>query len=100
MEKLELLSMGREKRMVNPPCSVCGGGMESLGRRKGFRCRKCGHRDAKLEKIEIEIKRDLELGLYIPSPKAQRHLTKPSVRYGREKKGAVPETLYQPWHSP
>ena len=100
LEKLELLSMEREKRTVNPPCPVCGGSMESMGRRKGFRCRKCGHRGSDLERVEIEVTRDLEPGLYIPPPKAQRHLTKPSVRYGREKKGVVPETLYEPWRWP
>jgi len=29
----------------------------------------------------------LKLGLYFPQPGAQRHLSKPSVRYGKEKHG-------------
>jgi tRNA(Ile2)-agmatinylcytidine synthase len=100
LEKLELLSMARRKFMMNPLCSICNGRMESMGRQKGFRCRKCGHRNSNLERVEIEVIRNLKPGLYIPPPKAQRHLTKPSMRYGREKKGVVQETLYEPWYWP
>ena len=100
LEKLETLELGREILLKNPDCPECGGGMESMGRGKGFRCRSCGHRDQTIKKKEVELERELEPGLYIPPPKAQRHLTKPTTRYGREKKEPAPEVMYEPWHWP
>ncbi len=85
VEKLEVTGLAADIRLVNPSCPICGSGMESMGTRKGFRCRRCGHRDGSMEKEEVEMERALERGLYIPPPKAQRHLTKPLSRYGREK---------------
>lgn len=38
-----------------------------------------------LEKLEVKhAQRGLEAGAYAPSPRANRHLTKPLIRYGRE----------------
>jgi tRNA(Ile2)-agmatinylcytidine synthase len=71
-----------------------------MGRGKGFRCRKCGFKDGRLKKLAIEAERRLELGLHIPPPRAQRHLTKPLERYGREKREYNPEGLFEPWHWP
>jgi len=99
LEKLEVLRLAPDVRRVNPSCPGCGGGMESMGRGKGFRCRRCGFRDGQLRKLAVEEERSLELGLYVTPPKAQRHLTKPLARYGREKE-YVPGELYEPWHWP
>jgi tRNA(Ile2)-agmatinylcytidine synthase len=99
LEKLEVLRLAPDVRHVNPSCPSCGGGMESMGRGKGFRCRRCGFRDGQLRKLAVEEERSLELGLYVTPPKAQRHLTKPLIRYGREKE-YVPGELYEPWHWP
>jgi tRNA(Ile2)-agmatinylcytidine synthase len=74
--------------------------MESMGRGKGFRCRRCGLREAKLEKASVELERGLSPGLYIPPPRAQRHLTKPLARYGKEKRAPPPVEMYEPWHWP
>jgi tRNA(Ile2)-agmatinylcytidine synthase len=71
--------------------------MESMGRGKGYRCRRCGHRDSNLEKQPVVVDRGLGVGLFIPPLKAQRHLTKPLSRYGREKE-YLPGELFQPWH--
>ncbi len=97
LEKMEVLKVAEDMRMVNPACPECSGAMESMGRRKGYRCRRCGHRDSNLEKQPVVVDRGLEVGLYIPPLKAQRHLTKPLSRYGREKE-YMPGELFQPWH--
>ena len=99
LEKMEVLSLAPDVRRVNPSCPDCGGSMESMWREKGFRCRSCGFRDGRLRKLAVEAERQLEPGLYIPPPKAQRHLTKPLARYGREKE-YVPGELHEPWHWP
>jgi tRNA(Ile2)-agmatinylcytidine synthase len=74
--------------------------MESMGRNQGFRCKKCGSRDADLRKVEVKVKRDVARGLYITSSRSQRHLTKPSSRYGMEKSHGRVEGLIEGWHLP
>ena len=100
LEKLEVLHLAPHIRLMNPLCPECGGGMESMGRGKGFRCRRCGLRDQGLTKRVVEVERDLAPGLYLPPPRAHRHLTKPLERYGREKSRHVHGELYDPWHWP
>jgi len=100
LEKIDVQRLAPDVRFVNPACPACDGGMESMGREKGFRCRRCGYKDGRLRKKTVEEERRLEPGLHIPPPRAQRHLTKPLVRYGREKGGTAPEELYEPWHWP
>jgi len=51
-----------------------------------------------LSKQEAVTERVLKPGLYLPPPKAQRHLTKPLKRYGREKEHP-PSGMCEPWHS-
>ena len=100
LEKLEVLELAREVRLANPLCPLCGSRMESLGRWKGYRCRRCRYRGEGLRKIEVEVPRRVRPGLYLPPPRAQRHLTKPLRRYGREKREPPQGPLYQPWHWP
>ena len=97
LEKMEVLGLAEDVRMVNPSCPECSGAMESMGQGKGYRCRRCGHRDSDLEKQPVVADRGLEFGVYMPPAGAQRHLTKPLSRYGREKE-YVPGELLQPWH--
>jgi len=99
LEKFEVLSLAPETRLMNPRCPRCGGSTESMGFEKGHRCRKCGFRGPDLGKVELTIARGLEPGLYLPPPRAHRHLTKPLERYGREKEHE-PGPLYEPWHWP
>jgi len=73
--------------------------MESMGRDKGFRCEKCRIRYRSDEKVPVSLPRGISTGLYIPPPRAHRHLTKPAVRYGREKTGS-PDPMIDGWHSP
>jgi tRNA(Ile2) C34 agmatinyltransferase TiaS len=70
-----------------------------MGKDQGFRCDKCGFRSSKLKKIKIKQKRKITKGLYITSPRSQRHLTKPYCRYGKEKK-SPPKEMIENWHYP
>ncbi len=98
LERLEALSLAVEQKLVNPRCPACGGATESMGRGQGLRCKKCGHRGVGLTKVTEEVPRGIKPGVYLPPPRAERHLTKPFKRYGREPRG-TPEKLAAPWHS-
>ncbi|MFQ6094727.1 MAG: DUF1743 domain-containing protein [Candidatus Bathyarchaeia archaeon] len=87
LEKIRILKLAPNLVFHNPACPKCGKRMESMGRSKGFRCKKCGLRGSKFKKIVLNVGRSLKPGLYITSPRSQRHLTKPFSRYGLEKKG-------------
>lgn len=99
MEKIRVLKLAPKIVFHNPMCPQCGKRMKSMGMGKGFRCERCGFRSSKLSKVAVETKRDLKEGLYITSPRSQRHLTKPFCRYGREKSG-TPKELIKDWHFP
>jgi len=87
VEKIKVLKMAPLQILQNPLCPVCGRRTKSMGRGKGFECKKCGFHGRDLEKIVVEKQRQLKPGLYVTSPRSQRHLTKPLSRYGQEKKG-------------
>lgn len=86
VEYLSVLGLAAVYEKQNPLCKVCGKRMKSEGSNKGYQCDRCKFRDAGATKILIPKERDLKPGLYIPTPKAHRHLTKPAQRYGLEKK--------------
>lgn len=87
LEKLLIIRLTPFKIRVNPSCQVCGISLKSLGKSKGYRCKKCGRKYLGLEKREVSKPRTLAETLYMPPPRAHRHLTKPYSRYGREKRG-------------
>jgi tRNA(Ile2)-agmatinylcytidine synthase len=99
LEKMKVLELAPKTSFVNPSCPECGKRMKSMGKNQAFRCEKCGFRSSQLKKLEVNEERGLESGLYITSPRSQRHLTKPHCRYGREKTGA-PKTMIENWHLP
>lgn len=99
LEKIRILKLAPKATFSNPTCPECGKRMESMGTGKGFRCKKCGFRSSQLGKVTAKGKRKLKRGLYITSPRSQRHLTKPLCRYGREKSGA-PSKMIKDWHFP
>jgi tRNA(Ile2)-agmatinylcytidine synthase len=99
LEKLRVLKLAPRTSFVNPICPECGKRMKSMGKNQGFRCDKCGFRSSQLRKLQVNYERGLETGLYITSPRSQRHLTKPHRRYGREKTGA-PKEMIEKWHCP
>ncbi len=73
--------------VANPLCKNCGRRMKSEGKGKGYQCERCKFKDAGAQKLLVPRERLLKTGLYVPTPKAHRHLTKPLQRYGMEKKG-------------
>jgi tRNA(Ile2)-agmatinylcytidine synthase len=87
LEKLEVLETAPVVEFRSPLCPRCGKRMTSMGAHKGFRCEKCKHRSSTLRRVPFPIPRSLSSGLYMPPPRAHRHLTKPLSRYGLEKAG-------------
>jgi tRNA(Ile2)-agmatinylcytidine synthase len=95
VEKLEVLSLNRAQRWTNPVCANCGRVAKSEGTGKGFQCRSCGARLGEDARHSEERERTIVPGTYLPSSGAQRHLTKPLSRYGRELLKAHP--LIEGW---
>lgn len=100
LEKIEVLWLVRKTELQNPVCPRCSKRLGSMGRGKGFRCKKCGTRFDGAKKAEVAVDRGLQVGLYLTSTRSQRHLTKPLRRYGLEKCGVAVEGLIEDWHSP
>ena len=78
LEKLEVVKLAEQYNKVPRKCPVCGKSMESVGKDKGYRCRKCGTREA--SPIYEKVVRGLESGLYEVPPSARRHLAKQIIR--------------------
>ncbi len=89
VEYLSVLELAPIYNMLNPLCKVCGKRMKSEGKNKGYQCDRCKNRDPNAAKIMTLQERAIKAGLYVPTPKAHRHLTKPIQRYGLEKPGFV-----------
>ena len=98
LEGLEVVELAKVSEVSNPICPQCGKRMKSAGSGQGYKCVKCGHRDKEISKIETPLVRNLHTGLYLPPERAQRHLTRPLVRIGRENSG-IPNQLVTKWHS-
>jgi len=92
LEKLRVIWVKPYIVFENPICPRCGARMESMGRGKGFRCRKCGYRSRNLVKTVRIVRRDIEPGWYEPPPRAFKHLMKPLKRFGLEKE-SFPRTF-------
>ena len=86
MESLLIKNIAEDIRFVNPDCNVCGKRMSSKGQRQGFHCDSCKKTNRQAEKVKFENPRTIQVGLYIPPPRAQRHLTKPKQRYLLQRK--------------
>ncbi len=101
VERIDVLDVSHEAAKANPRCAVCASGMKSEGRGKGYQCRRCGQKSAEparaIEAGGVAGAR-VHLGTYLPSPRAQRHLTKQLVRFGRERTGV--EALVDGWVEP
>ncbi len=98
LEGLEIKELAKTFKISNPICPECGKRMKSAGSMKGYKCVKCGHRNLEIQKIMTPITRDLHLGLYLPPERAQRHLTKPLVRVGKNNLGSL-RTPVNIWHN-
>lgn len=73
-ERIEVLRLSSVTKYLNPKCPKCGNSSESLGKNKGFRCRRCNYR-FNSEKIPIEYHRRISIGTY--QSRYYRHLTRP-----------------------
>ncbi|MGB9713772.1 MAG: TiaS agmantine-binding domain-containing protein [Candidatus Bathyarchaeales archaeon] len=100
LEKIRLLRLAPKVVYQNPLCPECGKRLKSMGKGKGFRCEKCGSKYSAAKKIEVKMEREIRRGLYITSPRSQRHLTKPFRRYGLEKRRVKVDGLIDGWHFP
>jgi tRNA(Ile2)-agmatinylcytidine synthase len=98
LEKINILSLSPRIRFQNPLCTKCGRRLKSLGKQKGFRCKKCHEKYPNKQKKKTIIKRELKKGLYITSTRSQRHLTKPLRRYGLEKNCQEKINIIDKWH--
>ncbi len=81
LEKMEVLSLEERVHYLRPRCSSCGSSCESMGRDQGFRCRKCSQRFPRDTLTRSVLPRRLRETLYLPPPRAHRHLTKPERRH-------------------
>ena len=86
VEYIYILKIVEIYNLFNPPCKNCTKKMKSEGKDKGFQCDRCRYKDGTSKKIPIPRNRNVLTGLYVPTPKSHRHLTKPFHRYGMEKK--------------
>jgi len=100
VEKIEVLSVARSLVRANPRCVRCGSRMKSEGRGKGYECRKCGHKSAEVARATATRSgaSRIDTGTYLPSPRAQRHLTKQLIRYRNESLGD--HALVDGWMKP
>ena len=94
LEYLIIKELARVYNIRNPTCEKCSKNMKSEGKNKGYQCYICKTRIRNSGKIMTEKDRKLKSGLYIPEPIAHRHLTKPSSRYGMEKRFNSMEIKY------
>jgi tRNA(Ile2)-agmatinylcytidine synthase len=99
LEKIRVLKLSEITRVENPKCPECGKHLKSMGRNQGFRCEKCKKKFRDLPKTTVDQPRRLQPGLYVTSPRSQRHLTKPLRRYGLEKKDYLLVPPISEWHS-
>ena len=80
VEKVEVAGLADAIRWQNPFCSDCEVRCESMGKGQGFRCRKCNLQFRKASKSPKSEPRAITCGIYLPPPRAHRHLTKPASR--------------------
>jgi tRNA(Ile2)-agmatinylcytidine synthase len=98
IEKIEVVSVQPKVRYANPACEKCGKATKSEGTGKGFQCRTCGAKAVgKMKEITV-VPRDIHVGIYLPSPGAQRPLTKQLIRYGKEIHSSHP--IVEGWIQP
>ncbi|MDR0888066.1 MAG: tRNA(Ile)(2)-agmatinylcytidine synthase [Candidatus Methanoplasma sp.] len=82
-EKVRIISLTDEiEKSSNPICNVCGRTMESVGKGKGYRCRRC-HTASGIPDTRKAVRWVVE-GWYEPPTAARRHLSKPLKRMGLE----------------
>jgi len=99
LEKIHIHSLTDHVSLRNPTCPKCHKNLKSAGYSKGFKCDRCSITIFQATKIPTYQDRKVRPGIYLPTAKANRHLTKPLYRYGHEKiwMRAPPSGK---WHNP
>jgi len=82
LEKIRVVSLGRQETVRPPICPTCNKRMTSDGKNKGWKCKRCNAR-ADTPDVQL-ISRTLAPGWYEVPPTARRHLAKPLCRGERE----------------
>ena len=78
LEKIHVIALNAITSVRPPFCTACNKRMTSDGRRKGWKCKKCG---ARADEPELQkISRTLNTGWYEVPPTARRHLARPLCR--------------------
>jgi tRNA(Ile2)-agmatinylcytidine synthase len=85
VEYLKVVQLKKVLLPKKPICDICKKPMKSKGGAGYYRCRRCGLKKKATEFVEVP--RGIKEGVYLPPPRAQRHLTKPLQRWGLEKQG-------------
>jgi tRNA(Ile2)-agmatinylcytidine synthase len=85
LEKLVVNRLAQVVRYQKPRCAGCDRLCESMGQGQGFRCRKCGLRFPRDSLVPVVQNRGIKETVYVPPPRANRHLTMPLSRYGWKK---------------
>ncbi len=91
IEGLHVIRLEQQRLIMNPHCPDCGRRLTSAGNNKGFKCKHCGLRVSKAEREVSIITRNIHENLYLPPPRAQRHLTRPICRLGRSNNFQFPK---------
>ncbi|MHA2141547.1 MAG: TiaS agmantine-binding domain-containing protein [Candidatus Thorarchaeota archaeon] len=99
VEGIEIIKLAKRSKMLNPICPNCSKRLKSAGKGQGYKCVNCGFKDPEGVKTEITLNSELEETVYLPPPRAQRHLTRPLVRRNRKNAG-LPKSLVDIWHIP
>jgi tRNA(Ile2)-agmatinylcytidine synthase len=81
IEFIDVINLEKNLIKSNPTCKKCDKKMKSKGKNQGYQCIKCGKKS--LNKVILEIPRNIKKQLYIPSVSAHRHLSRPLQRIGR-----------------
>ena len=100
LEKIDIHRLVGIPRFENPRCPKCLKHMKSAGKGQGFECKRCSVILRSSVKQVVEDRRPLLPGIYVPALKSHRHLTKPLIRYGREKEYWNGRPPLGQWHEP
>ncbi len=86
LEMIKIIKLIERIEVQNPVCE-CGKRMKSEGRNKGFQCEVCKSKlpeNARIvKKVPLSLKENSQ---FVVPAGSHRHLAKPPIRYGQEKK--------------
>ncbi|MHB1868480.1 MAG: single stranded DNA-binding domain-containing protein, partial [Nitrososphaerales archaeon] len=98
LEYFKPIKLAKKITYSNPECPNCKISMNSAGKGKGYRCKKCGDRVFTQKRAVEETRQLMPKRIYAPPLKAHRHLTKPKHRLSmKNKRGSIPLKLIDGW---